>query len=86
MPLGYREVPGLQYGVGLSANWRNWNLSVLFQGTGKCDFFIGGNGPHAFRSERYGNILQAMVDGNRWIPKEISGTTATEIQMRIGRF
>ena len=23
-------------------------------------------------------ILQAMVDGNRWIPKEISGTTATE--------
>ena len=78
VPLGYREVPGLQYGVGLSANWRNWNLSVLFQGTGKCDFFIGGNGPHAFRSERYGNILQAMVDGNRWIPKEISGTTATE--------
>lgn len=78
VPLGYREVPGLQYGVGLSANWRNWNLSVLFQGTGKCDFFIGGNGPHAFRSERYGNILQAMVDGNRWVPKEISGTTATE--------
>lgn len=29
VPLGYREVPGLQYGVGLSANWRNWNLSVL---------------------------------------------------------
>ncbi|MEI3445687.1 MAG: hypothetical protein V8R04_16505 [Bacteroides thetaiotaomicron] len=79
VPLGYRRSRDLQYGVGLSASWRNWNFSVLFQGTGKCDFFVGGNGPHAFRMNgRTGNILQVMVDGNRWIPKEISGTEATE--------
>lgn len=78
VPLGYREKPGLQYGVGLSASWKNWNFSMLFQGTGKCDFFVGGYGPHAFRNGKTGNILQVMVDGNRWIPKEISGTTATE--------
>lgn len=78
VPLGYREKPGLQYGVGLSANWKNWNFSMLFQGTGKCDFFVGGYGPHAFHKGKTGNILQVMVDGNRWIPKEISGTTATE--------
>ena len=51
---------------------------MLFQGTGKCDFFVGGSGPHAFHDGKRGNILQVMVDGNRWIPKEISGTEATE--------
>ena len=78
VPLGYREVPGLQYGIGLSANWKNWGINMLFQGTGKCDFFVGGSGPHAFHDGKRGNILQVMVDGNRWIPKEISGTEATE--------
>lgn len=78
VPLGYRKEPGLQYGVGLSANWKGWSFNMLLQGTGKCDFFVGGNGPHAFHDGRTGNILQVMVDGNRWIPKEISGTEATE--------
>ena len=78
VPLGYREVPGLQYGIGLSANWKNWGINLLFQGTGKCDFFVEGSGPHAFHDGKRGNILQVMVDGNRWIPKEISGTEATE--------
>lgn len=78
VPLGYRQEPGLQYGIGLSGKWKNWNFSMLMQGTGKCDFFVGGNGPHAFHGGRTGNILQVMVDGNRWIPKEISGTEATE--------
>jgi TonB-linked SusC/RagA family outer membrane protein len=72
------ETPGLQYGLGLSANWKNWGINMLFQGTGKCDFFVGGSGPHAFHDGKRGNILQVMVDGNRWIPKEISGTEATE--------
>ena len=78
VPLGYRQTPGLQYGFGFSANWKNWGINLLFQGTGKCDFFIGGSGPHAFRDGKRGNILQEMVDGDRWIPKEISGTEATE--------
>lgn len=78
VPLGYRETPGLQYGLGLSANWKNWGINMLFQGTGKCDFFVGGSGPHAFHDGKRGNILQVMVDGNRWIPKEISGTETTE--------
>lgn len=78
VPLGYRQVPGLQYGFGFSANWKNWGINLLFQGTGKCDFFLGGSGPHAFHDGKRGNILQVMVDGNRWIPKEISGTEATE--------
>lgn len=78
VPLGYRQQPGLQFGAGLSASWKNLSISFLLQGTGKCDFFVGGYGPHAFRDEDNGNILQVMVGGNRWIPREVSGTPATE--------
>lgn len=62
-------VPGVQYGMGLSTSWKNFEFNILFQGSGKCDFFIGGNGPHAFRNGQTGNILQTMVDDNRWDPK-----------------
>ena len=66
------------YGFGLSASWRGWGLNMLFQGAGKRDFFVGGNGPHAFHDGATGNILQRMVVEDRWIPAEISGTTDTE--------
>lgn len=60
VPIGYRTVPGVQYGMGLSTSWKNFEFNILFQGSGKCDFFIGGNGPHAFRNGQTGNILQTM--------------------------
>ena len=78
VPLGYRRVPGLQYGMGLSLNWRDFDFSFLLQGSGKRDFFVGGSGPHAFRNGDWGNVLQKMVDGNRWIPREVSGDESTE--------
>ena len=52
VPLGYREQPGLQYGFGMSANWKKTGtLAYYFGGTGKCDFFVGGYGPHAFHKK-----------------------------------
>lgn len=78
VPLGYREIPGLQYGMGASVQWKNLYVNVLFQGSGRRDWFVGGNGPHAFHNGMTGNILQEMVDGNRWSPREVSGTTDTE--------
>lgn len=66
------------YGFGFSASWRNLAVNALFQGAGKRTFFVGGNGPHAFHDGATGNILQRMLDENRWIPAEISGTKATE--------
>lgn len=78
VPLGYRTVPGLQYGAGLSLHWNNFDFSILFQGAGKRDFFIGGSGVHAFRYGNRGNVLKVMADGNRWIPREVSGTETTE--------
>lgn len=78
VPLGYRTHPGVQYGMGLSAEWKNFDFSILFQGSGKCDFFIGGSGAHAFRNGGTGNVLKAMAEGNRWIPREVSGDPASE--------
>lgn len=78
VPLGYRTTPGLQYGMGLSLSWNNFDFSILFQGAGKRDFFIGGSGVHAFNSGESGNVLKVMANGDRWISEEISGTAATE--------
>lgn len=78
VPLGYRKVPGLQYGMGFSVQWNNFNLSVLFQGAGKRNFFVNGNGVYPFHNGSSGNILELMASGERWIPKEISGNPSTE--------
>lgn len=78
VPLGYRTVPGLQYGMGFSVNWNNFEFSVLFQGSGKRDFFVDGAGVFPFEKGNSGNILELMASGNRWIPKEISGSESTE--------
>ncbi len=78
VPIGYKNTPGLMYGFGFSASWRNLAVNALFQGAGKRTFFVGGNGPHAFHDGATGNILQRMLDENRWIPAEISGTKDTE--------
>lgn len=78
VPLGYKNDPGLQYGAGASIRWKSFYLNVLFQGSGKRDFFVGNSGPHAYRNGLTGNILQVMVDGSRWIPREVSGTPDTE--------
>lgn len=78
VPIGYKNAPGLMYGTGLNLDWENFTFSFLLQGAGKRDFFVGNSGPHAFREGSSGNILQLMVDGNRWIPKEVSGTIDTE--------
>ena len=59
-------------------NWKNFDFSFLLQGSGKCDFFISGDGIFPFNSGSTGNVLQVAADGDRWIPEEISGTKATE--------
>ena len=78
VPLGYKTEPGVQYGAGLSAEWKNFQFNILFQGSGKSDFFIKGDGVYPFNSGSTGNVLQAVANADRWIPKEISGNPATE--------
>lgn len=81
VPIGYTDTPGLIYGLGASAQWKGFDLSVLFQGSGNNSFFINGSGVYPFIDGESGNILkQVSNDGDRWIPREISGTAETERQ------
>ncbi len=75
--IGATTKPNLTYGFGLSANWKGFNVSALFQGVGKSTYFIDGSTVYMFSSESWGNVLQDMAT-DRWISKEISGDPATE--------
>jgi len=79
VPVGATTVPNLIYGLGFSAMYKDFSISVLVQGAGKSDFFIGGNNVHPFATGDIGNVLTAVSNpDDRWIPREISGTSATE--------
>ncbi|MDR0505260.1 MAG: TonB-dependent receptor [Dysgonamonadaceae bacterium] len=79
VPIGYSTIPGIVYGFGTSLQWKGFDLNVLFQGSGNCDFFLSGVGAHPFAGGEFGNILKAVSDPeDRWISREISGTPNTE--------
>lgn len=42
VPIGTTTIPSLNYGMGLSLAWNNFDFNILFQGAGSSDFFIGG--------------------------------------------
>lgn len=84
VPIGNTKNPELVYGFGLSAQWKGFDFSVLFQGTGKTDVILEGYSVFPFSEGEYGNVLSAVADPrNRWISREISGTPATERQDAI---
>lgn len=79
LPIGFTNTPEFVYGFGVSVLWKNLDVNILFQGSGNCDFMLGGTGVFPFAASETGNVLQAVAkDKNRWIPAEVSGTTATE--------
>lgn len=79
VPMGFSKKPGLQYGMGLSLAWNNFDFNILFQGSGKSDFFIGGSGVYPFTDGAAGNILAKVANpADRWISSDISGDPATE--------
>lgn len=79
VPLSYSDTPEFQYGFAAEVKWKKWTLSALFEGTGHSNYFYGGNGYYPFNGETTGNVLKIVANSsNRWIPREVSGTAATE--------
>ena len=79
VPLGFTTVPNIMYGFAGEFTWQKFDLNVRFQGAGKSDFFISGNGVYPFNGGKTGNILEAVSNpGDRWISREISGDPSTE--------
>ncbi len=63
---------------GGSAVWKDWDINILFQGSGKSSFFLSGYS-RPFSGGESGNVLTYVADQeNRWTSHEISGTYDTE--------
>lgn len=79
VPLSFSNVPEIQYGFAGEIRWKNLTVGALFEGTGHSTYFMGGTGYYPFSGGAVGNLLTIVADQkNRWIPREISGTAATE--------
>lgn len=79
VPIGNAKVPKIQYGFAGSLMWKGIDFNIFFRGSGKSDFFFGGNGFYPFNGEKLGNVLTIVNDQkNRWTPAWYSGDPATE--------
>ena len=41
VPIGYSDVPEIVYGMGVSMNYKGFDLSLFFQGVARTTFFLG---------------------------------------------
>ncbi len=79
VPLEYSSTPQIQYGFAGEFSYKNWNLSILFEGVSRVKYFSGGNGFFPFNGQEVGNVLTMVADQkNRWTSREISGDASTE--------
>ncbi len=67
VPIGATSKPNLIYGLGVSATWKGFDVNVHFQGAGRSSFFINGFTVYPFTNGEWGNILEDVAKGNRWI-------------------
>ena len=63
--IGATTRPNLIYGFGISAAWKNFDVNVHFQGSGKSTFQMNGFLIQPFRENDWGNILTDVV-GKYW--------------------
>ena len=62
--IGFPETPRITYGFSGFLNYKNWEFSFAFQGSGKRGFFIN---PASISPFYAGNVLQAIAD-DHWTP------------------
>jgi hypothetical protein len=71
--------PAVEYGIGMTASFRGFDINVHFQGAGRNSYFLNGPTVYPFVEGAWGNILtQVMEPGKRWISKDLAtdGKTA----------
>jgi TonB-linked SusC/RagA family outer membrane protein len=65
--IGYHSVPQITYGFGVSAGWKNFDLSVFFQGNAKATRFVSGSNFHGTVNNKIGlGQIYAEVAEGRW--------------------
>lgn len=84
VPIGATNKPNLIYGFGFSAQWKGFDLNVLFQGAGKSSFYLYGSTSLPFSQEYWGNIL-TDVPGNYWSLGTNEDPNATYPRLTFGK-
>lgn len=72
--------PFIHYGFNLGANYKNFDFSVLFQGTENRNGLVTGVGEWAFENNGTGNAFEQHL--NRWTPA--TAATATHPRLSVG--
>lgn len=76
----YSDVPQITYGVAGEVGYKDWTLSMFFQGAGRSKFIYSGSNYFPYSGGDIGNILSIVNDPlNRWTPASYSGTPTTEV-------
>lgn len=58
--IGYTNLPEITYGFGATAQWKNWDVNVFFQGVAHNSFFVGGSSISSPFSS--GNIERSAIN------------------------
>ena len=71
VPIGYPTTPEINYGFGLSAGYKNFDMSVFFQGQGRSSFWIDAATMSPFRQFSSGGRvvetgLAKFIADNHW--------------------
>lgn len=60
----YGNMPRIQYGFGLSMQWKNLDLSVFFNGSAKRTIMISGVSPFCANDSNDNNLMQWIADSH----------------------
>lgn len=83
--MGFTNLPEIVYGFGATAQWKNWDVNVFFQGVSHVNFFLGG---YSIKSPfGSGNMERAAINDdvydNVWRPGNTAEQNAGAIYPRL---
>ena len=58
--MGYTNLPEIVYGFGATAQWKNWDVNVFFQGVSHVNFYLSGSTIKSPFSE--GNMERSAIN------------------------
>jgi TonB-linked SusC/RagA family outer membrane protein len=65
VPIGYPTTPEINYGFGLSAGYKNLDVSIFFQGSGRYSFWIDGSAMTPFVKKTNADGVNGTYDDSR---------------------
>lgn len=88
--IGYTNLPEITYGFGGTAQYKNWDFNIFFQGVARTSFFLNGSSIRTPFSS--GNMERAAINediyGNVWMstntPEQNANVTYPRISMGSG--